>query len=249
MLNSEPLEQVEYIVEMAEFMVLQEFNEEDYTDQLALAMDVLNINLGLDPLGDADDEKSRVSGQSRHSGQSKGAKSQGNSSQGAKSNPSASGTSASKGTKNSSASEKGAKKKPFRICHVEMLARIYGLRAKVATSFGDLSKNMLVCSHYYTKVMEHALAEAKFTGEVPSMPLDWLGFVVAPEVAKAWTDDKVGNGISRRSFPNVELLLSYAEFAVQTMRANMQEIHCLPVIVFLRLLAQFVLEDKGLVSL
>ena len=33
------------------------------------------------------------------------------------------------------------------------------------------------------------------------------------------------------------------------MRANMQEIHCVPVIVFLRLLAQFVLEDKGLVSL
>jgi hypothetical protein len=27
-------------------MVLQEFNEEDYSDQLALAMDVLNINLG-----------------------------------------------------------------------------------------------------------------------------------------------------------------------------------------------------------
>ena len=79
--------------------------------------------------------------------------------------------------------------------------------------------------------------------------MHYLGLVVAPEVAKAWTDDKVGNGISRRSFPNVELLLSYAEFAVQTMRANMQEIHCLPVIVFLRLLAQFVLEDKGLVSL
>ena len=60
---------------------------------------------------------------------------------------------------------------------------------------------------------------------------------------------QVGNGMSRRSFPNVELLLSYAEFCVQTMRANMQEIHCVPVIVFLRLLAQFVLEDKGLVSL
>ena len=50
MLNSEPLEQVEYIVEMAEFMVLQEFAEEDYSDQLALAIDNLNINLGLDPL-------------------------------------------------------------------------------------------------------------------------------------------------------------------------------------------------------
>jgi hypothetical protein len=247
-LNSEPLEQVEYIVEMAEFMVLHEFNEEDYSDQLTLAMDVLNINLGLDPLGDADDEKSRVSGHSRHSG-SQGAKSQGKMSQGAKSNPSASGTSVSKGTKSSVASDKGAKKKPFKICHLEMLARIYGLRSKVATSFGDLLNNMLVCSHYYAKVIEHALASANYTGDVPSMPLDWLGFVVAPEVAKAWAEDKVGNGISRRSFPNVELLLSYAEFVVQTMRANMQEIHCVPVIVFLRLLAQYVLEDKGLVSL
>jgi hypothetical protein len=80
------------------------------------------------------------------------------------------------------------------------------------------------------------------------MPLDWLGFVVAPEVAKAWTDGKVGNGISHRSFPNVELMLSSAEFDVQTMHANLQEIHCLPVIIFLRIFAQFVLEDKGLVS-
>jgi hypothetical protein len=247
-LNNEPLEQVEYIVEMAEFMVLQEFNEEAYSDQLALAMDVLNINLGLDPVGDADDDKSRVSGHSRHSG-SQGAKSQGKMSQGAKSNPSATGTSVSKGTKSSATSEKGVKKKPFKICHLEMLARIYGLRAKVATSFGDLLNNMLVCSHYYAKVIEHALASANFSGEVPTMPLDWLGFAVPPEVAKAWSEDKVGNGISRRSFPNVELLLSYAEFAVQTMRSNMQEIHCVPVVVFLRLLAQYVLEDKGLVSL
>ena len=161
-------------------------------------MDLLNINLGLDPLGDADDEKSRVSGQSRHSSQSKGAKSQGASSQGGKSNPSASGTSASKGTKSSAAGEKGAKKKPFRICHVEMLARIYGLRAKVSTSFDDLTKNMLVCSHYYAKVIEHALAQGKFAGEVPSMPLEWLGFAVAPEVAKAWADDKVGGAACRR---------------------------------------------------
>ncbi len=248
MLNSEPLEQVEYIMELAEFMVLQEFNEEDYSDQLALAMDTLNVNLGLDPLGDADDEKSRVSGHSRHSG-SQGAKSQGKASQGGRSNPSASGTSVSKGTKSSAVSDKGAKKKPYKICHLEMLARIYGLRAKVATSFGDLTNNMLVCSHYYAKVIEHALAFAKFAGDVPSMPLEWLGFVVTPEVAKAWSEDKVGNGISRRSFPNVELLIAYAEFAVQTMRASMQEIHCVPIIVFLRLLAQFVLEDKGLVSL
>jgi hypothetical protein len=247
-LNSEPLEQVEYIVEMAEFMVLQEFAEEDYSDQLALAIDNLNINLGLDPLGDADDEKSRVSGQSRHSG-SQGGKSQSKMSQGGKSNPSASGTSVSKGTKGSAASDKGAKKKPYKICHLEMLARIYGFRAKVATSFGDLSKYMLVCSHYYAKVMEHALASANFTGDVPSMPLEWLGFVVSAEVAKAWAEDKIGNGISRRSFPNVELLLEYAEFAVQTMCDNMQEIHCVPIIVFLRLLAQFVLEDNGLVSL
>ncbi len=248
MLNSEPLEQVEYIIEMAEFMVLQEFSEEDYSDQLSLAVDILNINLGLDPLGDADDDKSRVSGHSRHSG-SQGGKSQGKMSQGGKSNPSASGTSVSKGTKSSAASDKGTKKAPYRISHLEMLARIYGLRAKVATSFRDVSSSMLVCSHYYAKVIEHALASAKFTGDVPSMPLDWLGFVVAPEVAKAWAEDKVGNGISRRSFPNVELLLAYAEFALQTMRANMQEIHCIPVIVFLRLLAQFVLDDKGLVSL
>jgi hypothetical protein len=141
-LNSEPLEQVEYIVEMAEFMVLQEFNEEDYTDQLALAMDVLNINLGLDPLVDADDESLACTGSRGTLDKAKGGKSQCNSSQGAKSDPSTSGTSASKGTENYSASEKGATKKPFRIGHMEILARIYGLRAKAAASFGDLIKNM-----------------------------------------------------------------------------------------------------------
>jgi hypothetical protein len=108
---------------------------------------------------------------------------------------------------------------------------------------------MLVCAHFYCKVLEHALAFAQYAAEVPSLPLEWLGFTVTPEVAKAWADDKVGNGFSRRSFPNVELLVSYAEFAVQLMRSNMQEIHCIPIIVFLRLLAQFVLDDKSLVSL
>ena len=156
--NAPPLQTVDYLITLAEWLYCNDFPLRDAQDQLMAAIDILMDCEEEAPDDDGDggaDDGASVCSQSTAASASRAGSRAGGSSRG--------GTSVASSTTGSRASGMGDKATPdveLQVLHFEQLARIYAMLARMAPSAEARVDNCLIAHHYLTRMWAQSVGAA-----------------------------------------------------------------------------------------
>lgn len=268
-----PLRQVEYLILYGEFLYSSGFPVEDAKNQLIAAADIL---LELDTAlvdeenashagGSEADTRSQLS--ASHAPSVKTVRTVATSKQGSR-----------MGSKAGSVrgGHAGHLSQTLNVAHLQLLARIYIMLAKMAEGRNEVVKSLLVSHHYLVRAVamscagvtkraneklvkiseegDGALASPPPGGErvvydVPSTPEGWIGYELPEALCDACMADKEMDVLSPRTISKPELLATYLEWAIGALQTHGLQLECLPVLAVYGFVAKHLIRSESLSAL
>ena len=268
--NAPPLQKVDYLITLAEWLYCNDFPLRDAQDQLMAAIDILMDCEEETPDDDgegADDGASVCSQSDAGSASRAGSQRGGTSSRG--------GTSVASSTTGSRASGKGGDKTTpdveLQVMHFEQLARIYAMLARMAPSAEARVDNCLIAHHYLTRMWAQSvgaanaaeaaapppaapaglepLADGEAGGPPYALPAElheWVGWAPSERLRKLMAASGSLRMIQPATVPKPHLSCFYLRYCAETLARAGMALHALLPLSLLRVVAADVLKEPAM---
>ena len=250
-LSAEPLQKVQYLIALAQWLYTHDFPLRDSEDQLMAAVDIL-----MDYEDTPDEEEEDDDGAASSAG--------GTSVSGSSAIKSSRGGTSVTGSKRSGTSgmsgSKVAAEAALSVTQYEQLARIYLMRSMMATTLSARLECAFVGQHYLSRLWEVAVgtsnvAEMAKPDADPAAPPpftlpkevhEWAGWEPSEALEAAMAAINNDRVICLKSLPDAQLTVAYLQYAVELLLSTGLHLHALMPLTLIRFISKWVLDSPAM---